>query len=79
MGGGQVTEQPRETGLLRVAQVVLAAEVDDLVLQQGLPDRAEDVAGKVGGQAHAGDLGTDVACDAPDVDTGFGGGHEAPS
>jgi hypothetical protein len=79
VGRGQVAEQPGEPGLPVVGQVVLTVEEDDLVLVQRVLDQAENVAGKIGGQPYAGDFGADVARDAPDVDTRFSGGHEAPS
>jgi hypothetical protein len=76
---GQLTEQAAEARLLRVGQVMLTAEEDHLVLAQGVPDAAEHIARQVRADTNAGDLRTDVARDAPDVDGRCTGGHGSPS
>ena len=78
MRRGQLAEQAPEARLLRVGQVMLTAEEDHLVLAQGVPDAAEHIARQVRGDAYAGDLRTNVARDAPDVDGRGTGGHESP-
>ena len=75
---GQLAEQAAEARLFRVGQVMLTAEEDHLVLAQGVPDAAEHIARQVRGDTNAGDLRTDVARDAPDVDGRCTGGHGSP-
>jgi hypothetical protein len=47
--------------------VALAADEDDLVLKERVPDQRDDVGRQVGAEADAGDLGADVAGDLADV------------
>jgi hypothetical protein len=68
VGGGQVPEPPPEPCLGRVVQVPLAAQEDDLVLEQSVPDDRDLVWRQVRAGGDAGDLGADVAGDLPDVD-----------
>jgi hypothetical protein len=65
---GQVAEQPGEPRLRRVVQVVLAAEEDDLVLKERVPDEFHEAGVEVRAHRDAGDFGTDVTGDPSDVD-----------
>jgi hypothetical protein len=67
---GELAEPLGEPGLRRVVEVVLTAQEDHLVLQQGIPDDGYLVFRERRSRLDSDDLGTDVARDLEDVDIG---------
>ena len=61
MVADQIAHQFPESLLLRVVEVVLATEEDDLVLQQRGTDVGDGLGGQVTAQAHTVDDGADLA------------------
>lgn len=72
-GGAEQLGEGLVTGLV---EVVLAAEEDDLVGEEGRSDLGDGAVGQVAAEAYAADLGSDAAADLGDGDGGGGSGHE---
>lgn len=67
-------EQPGEGLVTGFVEVVLPAEEDDLVGEEGAPDLGDGVGGQVTGEPDPADLGTDAAAE-PGDGGGDGSGH----
>jgi hypothetical protein len=80
VGRGDLAEQPGESDLLRVPDL-LVAEEDHLVPEQGGPDLGRGGGVEPAAQVHAGDLGPDVARGRRDVQAGerLRDGHDGSS
>ena len=63
----EITHQFPERLLLRVVEVVLTAEEDDLVVQQRGANLGDGLGGQVAAQSHAVDDGADLAGQFGDV------------
>lgn len=72
-GGAEQLGEGLVTGLV---EVVLAAEEDDLVGEEGGPDLGDGTVGQVAAEAYAADLRSDAAADLGDGGGGGGCGHE---
>src|SRR5262249_48621723 len=68
---GEPAQAPGEC-LLAVVVELLIPQEDHLVLEQRLPDDADDLGGRACGSVHADDLGADVASQPADGDPGRG-------
>src|SRR6476659_6247229 len=66
VGGGERAEQLGEAELAGVVEVVLAAEEDDLVLEQGGPDVGDGLGIEIRAEADAVDAGADATAEALD-------------
>lgn len=71
--GDRRAEQLGERLVSGLVEVVLAAEEDDLVGEEGGTDLGDGLGGQVAAEADAADLGADAAADLVDGDSGDSG------
>lgn len=67
------TEQPRESLMLGLVEMALAAEKDDPMAQQGIPDRGHGRGRQIAGQLYTMDLCTDRWRDLAHIEGGISG------